>query len=498
MKVLAAKDVRELDSLACQQGISTLSLMDHAAMALYHQIQAITTAQGTNVGILCGPENNGGDGFALALHLQQDSRYQVEVYCMCEMAQMSEDERTYAKSCMQEGIQIHTTFPKAFWGKDILVDCLFGTGLCRNIEGSYADVIHALNDSDAMVLSCDIPSGLDADHGTVLGCCVQADVTVSFAAGKMGLFFHEGMTHCGKVILADIGIPASLIDEKAGIAILDAAMIKARLPRRTSDSHKGSYGKVLLIGGSYGMSGAVILAAKAALRCGVGTCTIMGDERSLSAIGAALPEVMYLPYPKEQDQQYIQDLFRQYDAIAIGNGLGRTEFASWLVEQVWHSEIPCVLDGDALFLLPQLQCTPTRYAKTLFTPHPKELSYLTGIDLQKIIKNPLEALFCLLKRYPGCCAAAKGTRTLISDGKSYGLNIAGNNGLATGGSGDVLCGMVLGFLAQKAEGYDALACGVYLHACCGDALLAYESTYSILPSDLLQILPSVLKEVLEA
>lgn len=493
MKVLYAKEVRKLDQEAVQMGISTKTLMNHAAQALANHIRQVDL-KSHRIAILCGPGNNGGDGFALALHLQKDPIYHVELFCICEEAGMSEDEAYYAKRCMEEQIMVHREFPISLQGFDLVVDCLFGTGLQRAITGAYATLIECINQSDAYVLACDIPSGLLADSGCCMNPCVLADATVTFAAGKLGLYMGDGAKHSGLVEIADIGIPETLVEAKDGYDVLTPALVKELLPKRRRNSHKGSYGKVLLIGGSYGMSGAVIMAAKAALRCGVGTCTIMADEKSLPIIAASIPEVMYLPYPN--DKQQLQDVIAQYDAIAIGNGLGRDGIAKWLVDSVWNSDLPCVFDGDALYLLGKIHKT-LRSAKTVLTPHPKEVSYLIGIETQEIMKCPAESFYRLLEMVPEATIVWKEAKTLISDRESQYINVDGNNGLATGGSGDVLCGMILGLLAQGVQSVDASACGVAIHAWCADALLAYESTYSILPTDLLQILPSVLKKIID-
>lgn len=497
MKVMKAEDVRKLDYEASQAGISTLVLMQRAADALYHHVKKRAQQDIQRVTILCGPGNNGGDGFALALLLRQDRCFDVDVYCFLDLTQMSQDERYYARSCRNENVTVLQKMPESLQEYDMIVDCLFGTGLDRPITGKYAELIDLVNQSDAYVLACDIPSGLSADHGEILGAGIQADATVSFAAGKFGLYVQEGLTHCGHTEIADIGIPQHLIDAKMGFTLLTAAAVKQMLPPRHHSAHKGTYGKALLIGGSYGMGGALLLAARAALRCGVGTCTLMGDERVLMSIAGMIPEAMSVPFPDELEEQIFQRFLKQYDGIAIGNGLGRGAWAKWLVEQVWNSDVPCVLDGDAFYLISQMHNLKKRKAKTVFTPHPKEVSYLLGTEIQDVVKKPVEALFRLLKQYPGVCMVMKGAKTLLSDGEGHWINVIGNDGLATGGSGDTLCGMILSFLTQGANPLDAAACGVYLHAACADALLAYETTYSILPSDLIMILPKLLKQVLD-
>lgn len=497
MMVLKASDVRELDKETIQGGISSKALMKQAALSLAERMREVMKEQGNRICIVCGPGNNGGDGFALAEILHQDEAIELTILCLCEEEQMSLDEAYYAKRCKEAGITWMTANDGILAKADMIVDCLFGTGLCREVHGAYAKLIQEINASSAYVLACDIPSGLHADEGICMNECVKADETITFAAGKLGLYIKEGIPHAGIVRIVDIGIPEQLLKQKHGYEILDAFVFSQCKPQRTAHSHKGSYGKALIIGGSFGMSGAVVLAARAALRCGLGTCTIMAEEKSLPIIASMLPEAMVMPLPAIADEAAIQAILKQYDTIAIGNGLGRTNYTKWLVKQAWESEVSCVFDGDALYLLGKLHEKAKRNAKTVLTPHPKEVSYLLGTGIGEVLESPSETLYRLENAYQGATIVMKDTRTMISDGQHRYINVIGNDGLATGGSGDTLCGMILGFLAQHASSIDASLCGVYLHAACADALLQKMSTYSILPSDLIEILPSVLKELIE-
>lgn len=495
MKVLKANDVRALDQKAIQQGISSKTLMANAAFALRKYVLEMAKIKGNRIGIVCGPGNNGGDGFCLAW-LLRDTNVVVTLIVACRKEQMSEDEAYYASLCEEEGIVCYAKADGLLKQMDIIVDCLFGTGLCRALTGEYLTLVEQINESGAYVIACDIPSGLSADEGMILGGCVKADMTITFVAGKLGLWMGEGMRYAGRIEIEDIQIPKKLLAGKQGMTIVDEQLFYERLPKRSSDSHKGSYGKALLIGGSFGMSGALILAGKAALRCGLGTCTLMAEEASLPILATALPEAMVRTLPTTLDAKAFDALLHEYDCIAIGNGLGRSEAMKRIVAQVWNSDLPCVFDGDALYLLGQLPELAQRNAKTVLTPHPKEVSYLLGTGIQELIKHPLETLYRLEKAFLDTTIVMKNTRTLISDGLARYINVIGNDGLATGGSGDVLCGMILGFMAQQALSIDAAICGVYLHAACADACLSSMSTYSILPSDVIQNVPSVLRSII--
>ena len=504
MKVLTAQQMRQMDQKASVLGISGILLMEHAALALFHHIEQLT-CQKEHIVILCGPGNNGGDGFALARLLYQKENTQVMLLCDVEQSQMSKDEAYFAQIATNLSIPWYqkrdiNTVKEYITHADIVVDALFGTGLTRAIDGYYQEVITLVNQVDAYVLAVDIASGLESDTGKVLGCAIQADATVSFVAGKIGQYMQEGSVYSGKIEIYDICMPRWIQQEEAAYAyILDHAMVKQRMPKRFSLAHKGSYGKALLIGGSTAMSGAISLAAQATLLSGVGTLCIMAPKDVCQSLAAHIEEAMYHPMPQEDGHMVvttIASLLPQYDVVAIGNGMGRGAGGEALLIQVLRSDLPCIVDGDGLYHLGKHMELLHRKAPTILTPHPKEVSYLLGIDVSEVLKSPSKALETLEKAYPGVVFIMKNTKTIISDGKTRFLNICGNDGLATGGSGDVLCGIVLGLLAQQQDALSMAAAAVYLHAHSADLLLEEMSVYSILPSHILRILPKTIKEVM--
>lgn len=496
MKVLRCDQVREMDQKSIQLGISGMLLMEHAAMALAKAVKKAALQYGKNIAVVCGKGNNGGDGYALARLLLQDKSLSVTIIANHQPADLQGDAKANAQIAHQLQIPIVPFERFDAHQYDIIVDCLFGSGLCKAIHAPYTDVIERINQSNAYVIACDIPSGITADQGLIAGCAVKAQETITFAAGKLGLYMNEGITHCGNITIADIHIPNAIMDQYDGCTILEDAVIQKHLPIRTARSHKRTYGNLLLIGGRKGMSGALLMATKAALRCGAGLCTMMGDETT--AYGAhEVTEAMTLPFPDQTDDVDFQQLLAQYDRVAIGNGLGRDERAMWLVQQVWKSDCLAVFDGDALFLLGEWKNRPTRKNEYVLTPHPKELFYLLGIETRKLLENPSEALIQSERAFPNGVIAMKNTRTLISDGKKRYLNVNGNHGLATGGSGDVLCGMILGFWGQMQKGMDAAICAVYLHGKCADTLAEHMAAQSLLPRDLIKQIPQELKTLLE-
>lgn len=503
MILLQAWQQRQMDQMAMDLGISGILLMEHAALALAKHIEQAVCAK-EQIVIVCGPGNNGGDGFALARLLHQQN-YQITIVCAVEEAHMSRDEAYYAH--IAENLEIDwykgedlVQLESILAAADIIVDALFGTGLTRAITGYYRDLIALINQQDAYVLAVDIASGIEADSGCMLGCAVKANATVTFAAGKIGQYMQEGLLHSGAVEICDIAIPQKIMKQMEPYAyILDHACVEQMMPKRFQNAHKGSYGKALLIGGSSAMSGAVSMAAQAALLSGVGTLSVMAPKDACAIIATRQNELMRIPMPQEDGwftPVDIQDILTQYDVAAIGNGMGRGAGAEALLIQTLQSQLPCIVDGDGLYHLSRHMELLHRKATTILTPHPREISYLLGISTSDVLKNPSEALKTLEKAYPGTIIVMKGTKTIISDGKTRFLNIAGNNGLATGGSGDVLCGIVLGLLAQHQDALSAAAAAVYLHAYSADLLLEKMTTYSILPSSILEILPKAMQNIM--
>lgn len=490
MKVLRCADIRAADGRAQEFGIAGIVLMEHAAIALAARVKRAAECYGKRIAIVCGSGNNGGDGYALARLLKQNDDFQITIVNNYELDSLPKDAKANALTAQKLKI---TMLPfKQFQGDDydILVDCLFGSGLTRAITEPYAGIIKQMNESNAYKIACDIPSGLSADSGLMMGCALKVQETVTFGSGKLGLYMNDGITHSGLVTIADIGIPQQIMEEYEAITILDDQIIRKCLPKRKANSHKRSYGNLLLIGGKKGMHGALLMAAEAALRCGAGLVTMMGDE-TFTESAALLREAMSLSYPK-QDAAAFQKQLQQYDCVAIGNGLGRDQQAMWLVQQVWYSNCPAVFDGDALYLLGQWQKREERTAPYALTPHPKELSYLLGVDTEILIKNPSEALKLSENAFPNGVIVMKNTHTLISDGRLRYLNITGNHGLATGGSGDVLCGMILGLLGQGSTMIEAAAGAVYLHGKCADLLSEKMAVRSILPRDIIDQIAKVL------
>lgn len=496
--------MRRLDNITIEEySISSLQLMRNAAGALKNYID-ITYDKEDHIMIVCGPGNNGGDGFALATLLVQAKYQHVVIQCEVTLQQMSQDEKVYANEALRMGITIqrsrdYASLSQVFAQQDVIVDALFGTGLTRNITGDYAQLIDAMNHSNQPILSVDIASGIHSDTGMIMGCAVKASTTITFECAVCGQMIYPGSFYCGTLYIEHIGIPEEVVRRVQCYPIIDEHMVHKLLPQRVQQTHKGSYGKVLLIGGSTAMHGALTLCAKSILRSGVGTLTLCIPDCIVSILSQKIEESMIMATTSKQGYfgssvpQQVRNSLSAYDTIVIGNGMGRNEISDELMQVVLESNKPCIIDGDGIFACAkQLHRLKQHQAPIIVTPHPKEMSYLTGLSVDEIKRNPFQVVKQFAKEYH-IVVVLKDQYTFLSDGEDILVNVAGNNALAKGGSGDVLCGIISGLFAQSKQALSASACGVYVHAKCADVLIEREDANSILPSDIIEELSHIYK-----
>lgn len=503
MEIVGTQDMRNMDAYAIREiGIPGIILMEHAALALYEYMEA-HVEKTRNIVILCGPGNNGGDGFALARLLVQNGYEKVKLHCSVPYAQMSHDEAIYARIAESYGIDIIRSedmgvVKQLLQESDVVVDALFGTGLSRPIEGFYDVLILYLNLLEKHVISVDIASGVHGDSGEIMNCAVQSSVTITFECLKKGQLLYPGSSYCGELVVKNISMPAAAkqgIKEK--ILLLEDDIVRTFLPKRSPHSNKGSYGKVLMVGGSSYMHGALTLAAKSALASGVGTLTLFLPDSIREILSMKLEECMLLPACSRNGffDMPANDVLRRnlsaYDFIAMGNGMGRNEVTATMVKTVLESDRAVLLDGDALYEAGRCVELLKRNALTIVTPHPKEMSYLSGKSVKDILQDPLQAAKDFVQEYPNVVLVLKDQHTIICDHEEIYINTAGNHALAKGGSGDVLCGMLTGLYAQGKQGLAAACSAVYVHARCADVLLTHRDAYTIQPSDLIEQLSSV-------
>lgn len=485
-ELYGAAEVRELDRRAIEdQGIPGYALMQRAAAVAWRGLLR-RWPQARRIAVVVGGGNNGGDGYEIA-HLALAAGCEVTVWRLA--TELRGDAATAADAWRDDGGIVRDwpadTSPR-FDGVDVIVDSIFGTGLSRPPEGAAGAAVEAINRAHAGgvgVLAVDVPSGLMADTGAAPGVVVLADVTATFIGAKLGLFTGRGPACAGEVVFDALGVPTEIYRGVPSRARrLDASDLRAALPPRPRAAHKGDHGHVLIVGGDHGMMGAPLLAARAALRCGAGLVSIATRARHTVVMTAAQPEVMAHAVEAVDD---LEPLLARADVIAIGPGLGQGEWgrALW---QALRDRPRLVVDADALNLLAQ---QPMRRDGWVLTPHPGEAGRLLGRRTAEIEADRPQALRDLAVRYGGA-PLLKGVGTLIWRDGTIDLCPYGNPGMATGGMGDVLTGVIAALLAQGLSAPDAAATGALVHALAGDAAAA-GGERGLLPTDLLASLRGV-------
>ena len=483
MLLATAEEMRRLDQAAIRDySIPSILLMENAGRSVVSAMaKRYGALAGKTVTILAGPGNNGGDGLVIARHLTQQ-RALVNIILMSREDACTGDARVNLDMVRAMGLPLHvvpdswqdTALQKLCDRSFCLVDALFGTGLTREITGRFAAAIQAMNSSCAPVVAVDIPSGLDADQGRVLGTCVRADLTVALGLAKVGMALYPGRELCGEVIVADISIPRQVV-EAASLShhLLDRDTL-ALLPPRPANGHKGTFGHLLLVAGSRGKTGAALLAAQGALRSGVGLVSMAAPEQLLPIYATALPEAMTLPLPGTATHltgehfPIISDSLGDKKALVIGPGMGVRGDTGELVDRLYREcPLPMVVDADGLNLLDATKKNMPAGVRVL-TPHPGEMSRLCSLTTQEVQQNRIGCARDLAHRL-GAVVALKGAATVVAspDGK-VAVNTSGNPAMATGGTGDVLAGVIGSFLAQGLLAWEAACLGVFVHGRAGD------------------------------
>lgn len=480
-----AAAVRELDRLAIEEKqIPGYTLMVRAGQKLLATLDA-HFPNARRLVILCGSGNNAGDGYVLA-RMARARGMEVEVVALSDPARLKGDAALACATFREAGGATLEWSPRRFDEADLIVDAIVGTGLTRPLAGAAATVVSAVNASPLPVLAVDIPTGLNADTGAILGDAVRADVTATFVGLKLGLFQGAGPDYAGHVEFDDLGVGLSLADRVAPVARrIDQGALGRVLPRRPRGSHKGQFGHVLVVGGGIGMPGAARLAGEGALRAGAGRVTVATWPDNVGAVVAGRPELMVQGI---DEPARIGPLLSRVDVVALGPGLGTDGWAQGLLRTIEASGLPTVLDADALNLLAQ---SPRKRNDTILTPHPGEAARLLGTSVQAVQSDRRGAVAALCKKYGGV-VALKGAGTYVSRADELPwLCERGNPGMASPGMGDVLTGVIAGLLGQTRDLLGAACCGVLAHALAGDAA-ARGGQRGLIASDVLDQLRGVL------
>lgn len=472
MRTISPQDMQDMERAFLEgTGYPSLLLMEHAAQAVTAELAQLVSP-GTRVLFVCGGGNNGGDGCAAArLWMQQGGK--ADVWLLKNPRQMKGDAGVNACLLSTCGASVNVLYgetPELPDGCAAIVDALFGTGLSHEMEGAALAAARAINESGLPVVSVDMPSGVDGATGHALGEAIRADVTVTFHRAKHGHMLYPGRALTGRLVIADIGILNDW-DGAEGYEVLESADAAAMLPRRPADGHKGTFGHVLTIAGSEGMAGAACLCASAALFSGCGLVTAACPYPVLSALQANVPCAMAKAVCEggtitAKAAQKLLSLARDKAALAIGPGLGASEETWRAIAPLIAGDTPKVIDADGLNMLASYGAQVGK--NTVLTPHPGEMARLCGDPLSEILAAPADYAR-QLSQATGACVLLKGATTVIAQGEDVALNITGCDAMATGGSGDVLTGVIASLMAQGMSAFDAARAGAYYHGRAGEA-----------------------------
>ena len=449
----------------------------------------------SRVCVVCGSGNNGGDGFAIArLLLEKGAR--VTAVMAGNPEHCTEETLRQIELFREAGGVVGNSFEEGEYS--ILIDAVFGAGLSRRVEGGYLACIQAMNRSGGVKLAVDVPSGVSTTTGEVATSAFKADLTVSFQCAKLGCVLYPGRDYAGEVVVADIGVDVSGLEGDREVAYaLEEKDARGMLPGRRPNSHKGDYGKALIIAGSRGMAGAAYLAALAAYRTGAGLVQIYTPEENRTILQTLLPEAIIRCYDFFDERELLR-LLDWADVVSIGSGLGTSDKSRRILQTTLENvQVPCVVDADGLNLLAE----HSRYLDRLphenfvFTPHMKEMSRIVRRTVEELQRDRMEILSQFTGENRVTCVLKDARTCVCRQGEHPFVNLSGNAAMAKAGSGDVLAGVIIGLLAQGMPCFDGAVLGVYLHGLAGDAAREEKGAYSVLARDLTDALGAVLKRL---
>ena len=509
-KVVSVEQMRSLDQRAAEEyNMPGILLMENAGIAVakeaYHMLPIEDGERSNNrVAVFAGKGNNGGDAYVAARHLINHG-YDVRMFLLCHPDDIQGDALTNWQILRKMGLRYQMVLGErdlnvarvGLINSALVIDGIFGTGYQGTMNPICKEMIRLINESNRPVIAIDVPSGIVADTGAIEDICIHSTKTVTMALPKVGLYLEPATTYVGELIVGDISMPASLW-ESAGIMreVLDEDFARTWLPKRSLTCHKGDFGHVLLVGASKGLNGSAVLAAKGVLKAGAGLLTAAVPKQLADVFSVALPEAMTMRMNCSAGGTIaasgIEDLLLRLDnkTLVIGPGLGRTEDSEQIVFQLLAAiKSPAVIDADGLYALKNhLPLLKGLEQTVILTPHVGEMAYLIGATPAYVQEHRLQVAEDFAKEY-GVVIVLKGARTIIADPKGrVFINPTGNPGLATGGSGDLLAGVIGGLLAQKITPTVAAALGVYLHGFAADLAARDLGQWSMLPSDVAEYL----------
>jgi hydroxyethylthiazole kinase-like uncharacterized protein yjeF len=515
MRIVTAEEMRFLDDRTIREiGIPGIVLMENAGRAVAEKAaELLGSVKNKRVYVFAGKGNNGGDGFVCARYLHNWGA-RVKIFLIEPLDRLQGDSRVNGEIALKLGIQMGLLTERREGKKlryslpfaDLLIDGLLGTGISKPVEGLVAEMIQLINEAGKPTIAVDLPSGIDANTGQVLGEAVQATHTVTLALPKRGIVVYPGKEYAGQVTVADISIPIGTIEEQSkGVNLITEETVAEILPHRVADSYKGDYGRAFILAGSPGMTGAAYLCSQSCLITGTGLVTLGIPAELNGLMESKTTEVMTKPLPQSAEGLFskaclpiLGELLTGIDVLAIGPGLGRSDELTEIVwELIKQSPVPLILDADGLYALSEgIEILLEAKSPAILTPHLGELSRLTGLTVTELKKDPIG--YCQkIAQDLGVYLVMKGSVTMIGnpEGQVW-VNTTGNSGMATGGTGDVLTGVIAGLLAQGLEPGQACIAGVYLHGLAGDLAAQEKGAVPLIAGDIIHSLPSAWRKLM--
>jgi len=514
MKLVKAEEMRTIDQRASQEyGIPSLLLMENAGLRVLEAIMPLLVdGIPGQVVILAGRGNNGGDGLVTGRHLSNRG-VQVDIFLLGDSASLTSDARVNYDILTKMGVPVQPltgaehmgALATALLKADLAIDAIYGTGFRGRLDDFETGVVAILNHSRVPVVAVDIPSGVEADTGKVLGAAVKADHTLALALPKVGQLLTPGCEYTGRLSVADISIPRCLLEDPAlKMNLIDPAMVQGWLSPRPAESHKGTYGHVMVVGGSAGMVGAVVLTSCAALRCGAGLVTSALPGSLVPIFDTAVMEAMSRALPETSQGSISVEALPAIDALlgtcsvcAVGPGMSRYQEASTILRFILqNSGVPILVDADGInALASDAEVLKDRQVPIVITPHPRELARLTGRTVEEI-QHDRSGMASHYATKWGVTIVLKGHNTVVAcPGGDIYINGSGNPGMATAGSGDVLSGIIAGLIAQGLKPQKAAIAGAYIHGRAGDRAALQLGQRGMIAGDLIDHLPYTLLDL---
>ncbi len=501
MKIINRDTMIQAEEMAFASGISYSRLMENAGTAVARFIRETVDVKGKNVVVVCGGGNNGGDGFVVARKLSQNFAT-VSVVLAGGVASTHNSKEMLEKLSSEIKILDYTKFSdtcnRLISDCDILVDAVFGTGFSRTPDTFITRLFQVMSDSQATTFAVDLPSGVVCDTAEIKGACVRADYTVTFECLKPCHILPPSNEYCGKVTAVKIGIDEKIIDS---LSYVSKTVDRPTLKKRRKNDHKGVFGKGLSVCGSYGMPGASVIAARAALRCGIGILKMACVKENYEISAISVPEAVLIPLRTNNGKYSLADFptlkehLGSSDALLIGCGIGVSKDLRELIQKlISESKAPIIIDADGINCISScIDIIKQAKAPIILTPHLAEMSRLCGKTISEIESSRISTASEFANRY-GVYLILKGANTVIAtpNGETF-VNLLGNAGMAKGGSGDMLSGIILALLAQGYETTEALKTAVWLHSAVGDMAAEKFSETAMLPTDMINLLPDLLR-----